>query len=516
MLALVVASPAFADWPYGVGVNGDGNGYIGARIIENGAAVNSAACNVVPLTYNGETPDSGTFYLTADWGRDECTIKLDPNNAGGGNVSNNNPWDTLYSRYDEGAYLDSTRTKLMTTSQFGLSSTPIGANVTVTWNLNAPNGHDNSEVTPGSIANSVAPRTFNGFFPTTSGGTKYIENTAVNDEYHITSDGALAAKTVAKDSNGRCPGTTWYAQWGCANMSFPSDPVLPGYEFLGWYDAATNGNKITTICDNDLNLYAHWKNRSYAVTYKCSTDGNGNKGTGWTESTDDSGADSVTYDETIYNFRKPEETCEWADHQITGWKCEEDNNGSSVEPWDDNTSNPWHLTTDVICVAQWAGLHTLTYNCNNDNLGVDPQGGSFATGAPLQLLKVNNAGNCNAPEGKHFAGWTCGAVTNYTTVCSGNSGNCTITAPNNDVTCIAQWEMNEINLVWVYDNATDDNEGTLNQNTTCLYNSEAGTAGGIGGATGIYYNQTTNPDGIPVPVKTGYTFKGWVVTNHED
>ena len=37
-----------------------------------------------------------------------------------------------------------------------------------------------------------------------------------------------------------------------------TDPVRPGWEFLGWYDAAENGTKIETVTGN-IDVYAHWK-----------------------------------------------------------------------------------------------------------------------------------------------------------------------------------------------------------------------------------------------------------------
>lgn len=48
------------------------------------------------------------------------------------------------------------------------------------------------------------------------------------------------------------------------------DAVKTGYNFIGWYDASINGNKIETINSNilqDVTLYARWDIVDYTITY---------------------------------------------------------------------------------------------------------------------------------------------------------------------------------------------------------------------------------------------------------
>ena len=68
------------------------------------------------------------------------------------------------------------------------------------------------------------------------------------------------------------------------------DVSLTGYTFNGWYDASTEGNKITgwaaNTYTNDVTLYARWTANSYTITF------NANGGTGTMDS------QSMTYDDS--------------------------------------------------------------------------------------------------------------------------------------------------------------------------------------------------------------------------
>ena len=79
--------------------------------------------------------------------------------------------------------------------------------------------------------------------------------------------------------NGATSGTTYlYAQWNSASVKLPT-ATLPGYTFLGWYDAATGGNKIGDAGDSYTptaakTLYAHWQANKITVKFS----GNGSTG----------------------------------------------------------------------------------------------------------------------------------------------------------------------------------------------------------------------------------------------
>ena len=517
MLALAVACPAVADpvWDSLNNSTTHPNGFDLTYVTSNneatltntsvqsgyiGNSANAASCDATPLTFRNNAPGSGTFTFTASWSVDECTIDLDPNIAGGGDESNDEPFKTLYSRYDSGAYLEEQRTHLMGLTTNGLTNIPLGKVVTTTWNISAPSGHTASDVTPTSYSNSTPRRAFLGFFPTTSSTTEYISgvpNSGTN-QYHITQAGINAARLVKKVS-GSCPETTWHARWDCATRTFPEDPVLPGYEFLGWYTSATGGTQVTATCTTSGdNLYTHWRARDYNVKYQCGTGASYKSGIQWLSTTN--GTDKVTFDDSEhpYTFRTPVDTCEKAGSTPTGWTCTMDDTAATLPtgvslPWEG--ARTWDVPSDVTCVANWAGLHNLTYNCNNGGLGDTPDGDTYPAGETISVLSNTNAGGCNEPDGKHFNGWVC---TNYAGCNTGQS--CSITAPDDDITCTGQWEWNEINLIWT---EYDDNDSVAN--TSCTYNSAYNTTGAIGGTDG---------GAMPTPQREGYTFEGWIVTGY--
>ena len=508
MLALAVASPAFADWPYGVGID-DGNGYIGALTAAiNGTAITSAACDATPLTYGGNAPGSGTFTFTADWSKDECSITLDKNNA---SATSPSP-ATLYTRYSDGAFVDSARSHQMevqsgnTPPDYGITP-PVGQDITITWNNT--NGLSSTQAALVTVAtagtpSSATPLPFLGFYQNQSGtGDPYITNAG-----YITNDGDTAAKDVKKDANGNCVNPTWYGKWDCVNYS---NPVLslPGYKFEGWYsNSGGTGTKDEGGCtDVSKELFAKWSKENYTVTYNCGTGATFENGLTWTHST---GKDSVTYDETVYNFRSPS-ICYKEGSEPTGWTCTLENSNASLPtgvtiPW--TTAQTWKIASSVTCTANWEGLHNLTYNCDNldptitsahnqgtDGNGTNPEGASYIAGSTISVLNKNDGG-CIAPTGKHFKKWNCDnfAGCGDDDICEVNS------APNADIECTAQWDANTIDLRWKKD------ANTLITTTQCVYGQGAGDSGGIGKSGGA----------IPVPTKTGYTFNGWIVTECTD
>ena len=81
-------------------------------------------------------------------------------------------------------------------------------------------------------------------------------------------------------NSGMCTGTSvTYSNGTCSKVvlfdsvyaPLPTPPEKTGYEFIGWYTAASGGTKITdtttlTTASNHT-LFAHWKARQYTLTY---------------------------------------------------------------------------------------------------------------------------------------------------------------------------------------------------------------------------------------------------------
>ena len=550
ILALTVASPAFADgWDsldmstFGLArVNSD-NEVQGAY---NGAGLNSgyignnnvtsAACQAAPLTLKNSAPGSGTFTFTAQWERDECSISLDPNNTNGGDATENaNYSESLYTTYGIGAYLEAARTNLMTTSSNPLTTTriPTGQTITTKWYANMPSdapagssvslsGTAITDVNDpnGSGVYDNYTRAFTGFYADPTSGDQYISNTG-----YITGDGDDEAKDITK-ANGVCPTTTWYAHWDCTTKTDP-EPTLTGYVFDGWYTSATPDSSDKPVGSNrdvcaDETLYAKWRKRVYSVTYDCGSQGSMNSPVlpSWDFSEVDpvtgfdTGTDHVTYNETVYEFRDVEDVCtpganvQW--NSTNPWICT-DEGGASVEPVYDNANDKWLRASDVHCTANPEGLYSLSYNCGDAESGsVAPTGGSYTENTQLTIVNNDPETNCKPLTGKHFTGWSCNALREEV-----NGTNASVAVvisgadllsnsyymPDTAVTCTAQWDNNVVYLLWDSDNGAGDTNAAGGSGS-CIYSTESGT--------GAITVPTTEP------TRTGYTFKGWKVTNHCD
>lgn len=149
------------------------------------------------------------------------------------------------------------------------------------------------------------------------------------------------------------------------------------------------------------------------------------------------------------------------------------------------------------CVA-----YTLSYAPGDSNN--EASGGISATGS---MNPSQHAGNSSvtltpngfaAPTGYHFNRWVCtkdGVNENNNVQVTESSGIYSITMPNNNVTCTAQWAPNEIELTWLLNNGNwmiDGNENELSNQNSCDY----GTSNGI-----TVYD----------PVRRGFGFIGWEV-----
>lgn len=376
MLAVMVAGPAFATSSLGPGVTSPYN----------------ANCQGDPID-NVSAPGSTVTY-TAQWAADECTITLDPNVANGG-ASASNP-ATLYTKFGFGAYLDSARTNLMSSTANGLIAPPTGATVTTTYNTNAPTNPSTGApyvLTTAAPASTTPTRAFNGFFNAATGGTKYISEAS---PYYILGDtntvgtGAYVAADIAKN-DGVCPTTTWYAQWGCATRAIAADyaGTLTGYTTDGkWYTDPTAGTVESNTCtETDQTLYLHWTPKKYTVTYDC--------GEGETDSVDTLGAE---YDSS-YNFRPLD--CSLTGNTQSGWTCVTDNGGVAISMTDNATA--WQVDDNVTCTAVY-GANQITLEWYVDGVEVTDTLNNSDTCdyGTVNSIIVNDP----TKRGYSFSGWT--------------------------------------------------------------------------------------------------------------
>ena len=300
------------------------------------------------------------------------------------------------------------------------------------------------------------------------------------------------------------------------------DAVKVGYTFLGWYDAAEEGNKVTAIAADvakDVTLYAYWQINEYVIRFY---EGEGTQVPNITLKITDEAYD-LTAEEYIPVLEG---------HTFKGWykdfKCE----GELVNEIPSGTHEEYTL------YAKWeANTYKVTYNTNgattNENAAEYVYGKGLTLADPVKV-------------GYTFKGWyedeAC-AATPITTIAADRA---------EDVTVYAKWEI--ITYTVTFDaaggEAVDTIEFTIESETFELPETtrkgyafvgwfdaeeveyEAVESGSNASLALVAkwdandYNVTYNTNGATTnenpaiyefgtgltladPVKVGYTFKGW-------
>lgn len=399
MLAMFVACPAFAT----LDSNGDGTITYSAT---------SETCSGDPLTYHNTEATSGTVYYAPNWVADECTISLDAN--GGSHTANS--LQTLYTRYDEGAYLESARTNLMATNANGLGANgvPTGPTVTTTWDIttNVPTDPTTTQAySLTAIPNSTPNKAFAGYWDDASNpSAQYINSTS--PYYIISAAGTDAAKSIAYTSGTTCPPRTWYAKWGCATRTFPANPEITGYDFDGWYDS--NDTQVTSTCTTSAQtLYAKWTPHTGTITYNCGTA----PAAGITVGGTTPDPDSVEYDD---DFELAANTCSLSGgtagtYHFGGWRCSYDlengdNTNTTYQPGDTGIfkvpAPNYPTPVGVTCTAIWTQNNALNLVWYLNETGTTTFNGTGEN--PGTCIYGGNMGPLHQPSrtGYTFNGWT--------------------------------------------------------------------------------------------------------------
>ena len=259
--------------------------------------------------------DSQSVTLYADWNCNtgysdvddvctpiESTISLNDSGA----------ITTIYTRYGSGAYLDSARTKLMSSTANPVS---VPANKTFTVSFNSNGG------TTASAKTSTSQ--FKGYY--NNDGSKQ-EITASG---YITADGIAVAKSTLEHA------TPWYALYGAYSAVTLPTVSRTGYTFGGWYKESALTNKVGDAGASytptaSVTLYAKWTANTYTISF------NANGGTGG-----QSANVTATYDATMPGISTTKPTkagCKfmgWYDNATyTSGKQYYDASGSFTTVWD--------------------------------------------------------------------------------------------------------------------------------------------------------------------------------------
>jgi len=149
----------------------------------------------------------------------------------------------------QGAYSPATDQKINATYDKAMPVISIPKKqYTITFNYNGST-QANSTSSPEA--------TFTGYFGQANGkGTKYYN--ANGTSAHIWN---VASQTAML-----------YANWSTATTKLPTPNARDGYDFLGWYTAASGGTKVGNAGANysftgNKTLYAHWIEQNYTITF---------------------------------------------------------------------------------------------------------------------------------------------------------------------------------------------------------------------------------------------------------
>ena len=193
--------------------------------------------------------------------------------------------------------------------------------------------------------------------------------------------------TITFDQNDGSGKQTTYKTKDNRKLDSLPKPTRKGYDFLGWYDSVTGGNKITTdtMFASDTTVYARWEAHSYTVKF------NANGGSG-----------SMNNQARVYDSTEPltGNTFTYDGYTYMGWNTASDGSG-------DNYSDKAvvNLTdakdAEITLYAQWdPNSYKVTLNecggtINNGNI----TGYTCGTGATLPTAADMTL------TGYIFAGW---------------------------------------------------------------------------------------------------------------
>ena len=243
---------------------------------------------------------------------------------------------------------------------------------------------------------------------------------------------------------------TYPLEDGDNNLTFITpDPERTGYDFKGWFIAATGGTKVEegTEVTSNMDLYAHWEAKTYTITY----DPNGGSGSmpEGTQTTATHG-EEFTLPECGFTAPTGKEFDCWAIGTETGAQ---------------KKAGETHIfTEDTTVYAIWKDVETPPEK-ETFKITLDANGGTIG-GQPTKTINVekdNPYGDLGTPvrDGYKFDGW-------YTAAEGGNRVT-NDTTPTEDTTLYAHWKKEDepptpdAEARWIY---TDNSDKTVTEDGT--------------------------------------------------
>ncbi len=289
---------------------------------------------------------------------------------------------------------------------------------TITWDANGGNSNTtkNQKYDELIILPTTPTRTgykFTGWYQDAACTVPLISGTRVTGNATFYAGWKITEYTLRWDTNYTGGAVFSTGQDHGEELITPTDPVREGYKFLGWFTAASGGNKVSTsvTVGGDVTYYAHWEAKTYTLTW------NANGGSSDTTKTQ-------KYDELIVLPATPTRT----GYKFTGWYQD----AACTVPLTSGS----RVAGDATFYAGWTAKdYIITWDSNYTN------GPVLATGQDHDEKLIIPTDPVR--EGYEFLGW-------FTAVDGGNEVS-TSTTVEKDVTYYAHWKVKNFKGGGVFD-----------------------------------------------------------------
>ena len=230
----------------------------------------------------------------------------------------------------------------------------------------------------------------------TSAGTHTLKVSAYSEDNTLLDDMVIDLNLYAVNfnTNGGTKIDTLYKVKG-DTVVLPENATRIGYDFVGWYDKSSGGNKYEgelTVGEANLTVFAAWNGKKYQVTLVV---GDGGTMEGETVYT-------VTYGE---EFQFPVATCKDVTKAFGGWYSA----ASKGISYTDNGGNGrfnWNLASDTTLYAQWQTTG-LIYELNTDGASYLVKAGAGINDlSSIEILATYNGKPVTQILSDAFAGCT--------------------------------------------------------------------------------------------------------------
>ena len=276
-------------------------------------------------------------------------------------------------------------------SDFSVYDKNEGKTPTVTFNADGGSVSPSSKTVSYGSTYGTLPTparsgfTFDGWYTAASGGTKVTSSTTVtNGSNHTLYAHWTKQVAVYLDYMWTPPETSIISVTYGKPYGNIFTPYWRGYEFLGWYTAATGGSKITeeTMVTNseEHTLYAHWAAGQYTVTFDANGGSVSPASITVTTGTAYGTLPTPTHSDSLNNFLG------WYTEREAGNRITAD----TIVDWGD----------DHTLYAHWTKNAMITFDANGGTLSYGSLSQTKEYGVPLTL-----SSDIPTWERGYFRGW---------------------------------------------------------------------------------------------------------------